>query len=73
MATGTVTVWKDDRGYGFIARDDSHDDIFCHIRDTREGRAPQPGQRVQFEIGTDSRSGRSIARDVVIINNPQPA
>lgn len=58
MATGTVKRWNDERGFGFIEKDDGND-IFAHISDVR-GRVEEliPGQRVQFDEGIDKRNGK---------------
>jgi cold shock protein len=48
---GTVKRFSDEKGYGFIARDDG-DDVFVHFTAIEgEGfRTLAPGQEVEFEI-----------------------
>lgn len=48
---GTVKRFSDEKGYGFIARDDG-DDVFVHFT-AIEGdgfRTLAPGEQVEFEI-----------------------
>jgi uncharacterized membrane protein YsdA (DUF1294 family)/cold shock CspA family protein len=45
---GTLKVWNDARGFGFIQADHGGQEIFVHIK-AWPGR-PQPGQRVSFEL-----------------------
>ena len=63
MAIGTVKWYNSQRGYGFIQPDDGGKDAFVHvsaveragISDLREG------QKISFELVTDSRSGKTSA------------
>jgi CspA family cold shock protein len=50
--TGTVKWFNDDKGFGFIARDDGEKDVFCHHSAIRsEGfRTLREGQKVQFDV-----------------------
>lgn len=58
---GTLTDWKDDRGFGFIEPAEGGSRVFCHIKafDVRV-RRPIAGDRVTYEIGKDAQ-GRSTA------------
>ncbi|MEQ1934538.1 MAG: DUF1294 domain-containing protein [Fimbriimonadaceae bacterium] len=49
---GTIAVWKDDRGFGFIRPDaDPEDSLFFHIKQLRAfGRRPAEGDRVTFSL-----------------------
>jgi cold shock CspA family protein len=63
-ATGTVTWFNADKGYGFIARDDGGDDVFVHISAVeRSGLAGlREGDRVEFELEVDRRGKTSVAK-----------
>lgn len=63
MPTGTVKFFNDQRGYGFITRDEGGEDLFVHrsnIQTPEQTLVDQ--QRVEFEVG-QGRKGPE-ARDV---------
>ena len=52
MPTGTVKFFNDEKGFGFISREDG-DDVFVHFSNI-EGtgrRSLVTGQQVDFELG----------------------
>ena len=63
MDTGTVKWFNEQKGYGFIQPDNGQKDIFVHISAVERAglRTLKEGQKVQFEIVTDKRTGRSSA------------
>jgi cold shock protein len=63
---GTVKAWFDERGFGWIARDDGEPDIFLHISDLAGDYEPVRGDRVAFTVGTD-RKGRPTAVKATIL------
>ena len=70
---GTLTKWHDDRGYGFVALPQSHEEIFVHISAfPRSGHRPCIGEMVSFEVRT-GRDGRKRAEGVVRPGAPAPA
>lgn len=51
--TGHVKWFNDDKGYGFISRDNGQDDVFVHFRSiiSSAGRKSLvEGQRVEFTV-----------------------
>ena len=58
---GKVKFYRNDKGFGFIARD-TGGEIFFHITDVEEGYIPQPDDEVLFTIG-EGRKG-PIAMEV---------
>ncbi|MEZ5170603.1 MAG: cold-shock protein [Acidimicrobiia bacterium] len=51
VATGTVKFFNDDKGYGFISREDG-DDVFVHFSNIQgEGfKTLDEGQKVEFDV-----------------------
>jgi len=53
IETGHVKWFNDDKGYGFISRDNGQDDVFVHFRSivSAAGRKTLvEGQRVKFTV-----------------------
>ena len=52
MPEGTVKWFSNEKGYGFIARDEGGEDVFVHFSAiTQEGyKSLTEGQRVEFEV-----------------------
>ena len=67
MTTGTVRMYKDDRGFGFIKPDDGGSDIFFHATALKEGDEIAPGVAVTYETGIDPKSGKSRATSVDLV------
>jgi CspA family cold shock protein len=66
MATGTVKWFNDQKGYGFIARDDGAD-VFVHFSAIQSNgfRTLAEGQRVEFEV-TAGQKGDQASQVKVI-------
>lgn len=63
MTTGTVKWFNPDKGYGFIQPDDGSKDVFVHISAVEQAglRRLQEGQRINFDVIADKRTGKSSA------------
>ena len=63
MATGTVKLFNEQKGYGFVQPDDGSKDVFVHISAVEGAglRTLKEGQKVSYEIVTDKRTGKSSA------------
>ncbi|MBL0370944.1 cold-shock protein [Rhizobium sp. KVB221] len=66
MNVGTVKFFNSTKGFGFIQPDNGTTDVFVHISAVeRSGmRTLVEGQKVQFEIVKDNRSGKSAAENL---------
>jgi cold shock protein len=64
---GHIKFWNDDKGYGFI-RQSGTNDVFVHFTAMDERDRPLGiGDTVEFETETNSRNGKTQARDVRLI------
>ena len=63
MNTGTVKWFNTIKGFGFIQPDNGGADVFVHISAVEHAGMHNlsEGQRVQFELIRDSRSGKDSA------------
>ena len=63
MATGTVKWFNATKGFGFISPDDGGKDAFVHISAVERAglNGLNEGQKVQFELVTDRRTGKVSA------------
>jgi cold shock protein len=63
MNTGTVKWFNTIKGFGFIQPDNGGADVFVHISAVERAGMHNlsEGQRVQFELIRDSRSGKDSA------------
>jgi cold shock protein len=69
MAIGTVKWYNSTKGFGFIQPDDGGKDAFVHVSaieragmiDLREG------QKISFELVTDTRSGKMSAEKLQVV------
>ena len=67
MATGTVKWFSDDKGYGFISRDDGGDDVFVHHSavNMQGFRTLPEGAKVEFDI-TQGDKGEQASNVTVV-------
>ena len=63
MQTGTVKWFNAQKGFGFIQPDNGGSDVFVHISAVeRAGMSNlNEGQKVNFELVADKRTGKSSA------------
>lgn len=68
MATGTVKWFNSTKGYGFIQPDTGGADVFVHISAVERAglRGLNDGQKVNYEIVQDHRSGKSSADNLSV-------
>eukprot|EP00930_Biecheleria_cincta_P000454 TRINITY_DN100971_c0_g1_i1.p3 TRINITY_DN100971_c0_g1~~TRINITY_DN100971_c0_g1_i1.p3 ORF type:complete len:155 (+),score=34.63 TRINITY_DN100971_c0_g1_i1:111-575(+) len=69
MPTGLVTTWLEEKGFGFIAPDDSSlGDLFVHVSELRDARANglERGDRVSFEVKYNRDKGKNLAVNVLV-------
>ncbi|MPR05022.1 cold-shock protein [Pseudomonas sp. MAFF 212408] len=69
MATGTVKMFNEAKGYGFIAPEGGGHDVFLHHTDIQISgvKTLAEGQRVSYEMGTDPKSKAPTAKNVTPI------
>ena len=62
MQSGYIKRFFCDRGFGFIEADDGQC-YFCHISniDIPEGRYPEPGQEVWFDVAPRHKGAEAVA------------
>jgi CspA family cold shock protein len=68
MATGTVKWFNETKGYGFIQPDTGGKDVFVHISAVERAglRGLSEGQKVSYEVQSDSRTGKESAVDLKV-------
>ena len=66
MNTGTVKFFNTAKGFGFIEQTNGQPDVFVHASAVeRSGMTSlREGQKVSFDVVTDSRNGKSAAENL---------
>ncbi|WP_312407439.1 cold-shock protein [Rhizobium sp.] len=67
MATGTVKVFAQDKGFGFIAPDNGGPDVLVHISALGFGASLSDGQKVSYDVDQDRKTEKSKAENVSIL------
>ncbi|HET6375190.1 MAG TPA: cold-shock protein [Methylocella sp.] len=70
MASGTVKWFNAQKGFGFIEPESGGRDIFVHISAVERAGLPGlvEGQKLTYEVVSDSRSGKSSADRLQLIS-----
>ncbi|WP_292532273.1 cold-shock protein [Methylocystis sp.] len=68
MPTGTVKWFNAQKGFGFIQPESGEPDVFVHISAVERAgmHALNEGQKLNYEIVVDRRSGKSSADNLKI-------
>lgn len=70
---GKVTHWNDEKGFGFITRNDGGNQVFVHIKSfTNRQKRPAANEIVSYELKTDSK-GRAQAERVAFVGEQVPS
>ena len=66
MITGTVKFFNATKGFGFIQPDNGGTDVFVHVSAVERAgmRTLVEGQKVNFDVVKDARSGKSAAENL---------
>ena len=69
MATGKVKWFNETKGFGFIVPDEGGNDVFVHISAVQKSGLAglQEDQKVEYELYTDERRGKTSAVDLKIL------
>ncbi len=61
MTTGTVKMFNDERGFGFIQQENGGEDVFVHHSaiETNGHRTLREGDKVQFEVAKEAKGMRA--------------
>ena len=62
--TGTVKLWNDQKGFGFITPSEGGEDVFVHRTGIAEGVTLSPGLSVSFAPEWDEKKRKDRASDV---------
>ena len=54
MISGTIKMWKDAEGWGFIEGDDG-EDYFLNVANIRKGQFIRANSRVRFDVNQGQR------------------
>ena len=69
MLTGIVKFWNEKRHYGFVTTADREKvTYFVHLNDVAECVDLQPMMKVQFAPGPDTRTGKTVAKDMKLFS-----
>ena len=67
MPTGTIKMFREEKGFGFIKPDDGGNDVFFHVSQCREDDDLSPGKAVSFKTGVNKKTGKTQALSVDLV------
>jgi CspA family cold shock protein len=68
VATGLLTTFKAEKGFGFIKPDDGGNDVLVHVSAAEQaGIQLQQGMRLGFDVETDGKTGKPRAANVRLL------
>jgi CspA family cold shock protein len=75
MASGTVKWFNSAKGFGFVQPDDGGSDVFIHISALNQAGLDSlnEGDKVDYELEQDRRSGKLAATQIVVTAQGAPA
>lgn len=65
--TGTVKVFREDKGFGFIAPSDGGSDVFVHIKECNGAEKLFKGDKVSFDTQWNDRKGKMQAMNCTVV------
>jgi CspA family cold shock protein len=68
MLTGTIILFKEDKGYGFIRPNDSDENVYVHVSAIKAAGIAkvEVGQSVSYEVL--SENGKNSATNIKLID-----
>lgn len=69
---GIVAWFQPGRGYGFITPNEGGSDLFVHFSEVMVNgfKSLTQGQKVEFDVGKDETTGRTLAKNVFPLDDP---
>jgi CspA family cold shock protein len=68
MQSGTVKIFNEQKGYGFIQPEGGDKDVFVHVTALQRAgiTSLQEGQAVRFDTEVDKRSGKTAVSTIEV-------
>ena len=73
MHQGTIKFFDPSRGFGFVQPDGRGADLFFHISKVADGYEPDRDDRVSFELGTSTKTGKPQATNIRFLGHTRAA